>query len=256
VAALEEILAPLVRAANHFIPNRLRKNDIWKRLLEAYASEDELKKIVGLHTLFPGSDRNRIRGATSDSETHSYLRWIINSLPPNGNFLERLLALEVRSSLPDNLLLLGDKLSMASGLEVRVPLLDPIYLNKVEMLPGSFRRGGLLARQGKILHKTICNSLLPKEIIHRPKKGFQTPMEKWLKQDLGYYLYDIIDQTNSFTRNFLEIGYAKKLIEKHRRGTHGNLERQLFAIWMLEEWYRVFFNSQGRRDRVKNINHC
>ena len=154
---------------------------------------------------------------------------------------QRLLALEVRSSLPDNLLLLGDKLSMASGLEVRVPFLDPRYLEKIEMLPGSLRRGGLLSQHGKMLHKTVCGALLPKEIVLRPKKGFQTPIERWMKLDLGHYLYEIIDQTGSFSRKFLEVDYAKDLIERHRSGRHGNLERQLFAIWILEEWYRVFF---------------
>ncbi len=244
VAALATVLAPIIRAANNVLPSKLQKDDTWKRLVEAYSSGDEIEKVIGLHTLFPGSDRDRIRGKICNSKTRSYLQVVLQALPANGTFLERLLALEVRSSLPDNLLLLGDKLSMASGLEVRVPLLDPIYLSKVEMLPGSFRRGGLFARKGKILHKAVCNSLLPKEITSRPKKGFQTPMEKWLKQDLGYYLYDMIDQTNSFTRNFLEIYHAKKLIERHRSGRYGNLERQLFALWILEEWYRTFFRNQ------------
>ena len=243
VAALEAILAPIIRATNNVLPSKLQKNDTWKRLLEAYSSQDELKKIIGLHTLFPGSERGQIREVSGNSETYFYLGRLLNALPDNGTFFERLLALEVRSSLPDNLLLLGDKLSMASGLEVRVPFLDPRYLEKIEMLPGSLRRGGLLSQHGKMLHKTVCGALLPKEIVLRPKKGFQTPIERWMKLDLGHYLYEIIDQTGSFSRKFLEVDYAKDLIERHRSGRHGNLERQLFAIWILEEWYRVFFSQ-------------
>ena len=114
------------------------------------------------------------------------------------------------------------------------------------MLPGKLRRGGIFAQKGKSLHKTICNRLLPREISLRPKKGFQTPIEIWLKQDLGNHLYDLIDQSTSFSRKFLEVNYAKTVIEKHRSGRHGNLERQLFAIWILEEWYRVFFDGEKR----------
>ena len=246
VAALSAILAPIIFSANKLLPSSMNTNDAWKRLLEAFSSTEEIEKIIGLHTLFPGQDRDRIRKTNGNCETHSYLQPLLKALPANGTFLERLLALEVRSSLADNLLLVGDKLSMASGLEVRVPLLDPIYLKKVESIPGSLRRGGLFSQHGKMLHKLICGKLLPKEITSRRKKGFQTPMENWMKLELGDYLFDMIDDTKSFSRRYLEVKYAKNLIKKHRSGKHGNLERQLFAIWILEEWYRVFFVTSNR----------
>ncbi len=241
VAHQESLLAPIIRLANKTIPDRLIKNDNVRRLLEAFSSKDDLSKMIGLHSLFPGSDRACIRPTLGASKTYSCLQGILSALPANGSFLEKLLSLEMRSSLPDNLLLLGDKLSMASGLEIRVPMLDPVYIKKVEMLPQRFRRGGLFGYQGKMLHKKMCRSLLPTEAITRTKKGFQTPIEDWLKSDLGDDIYERIDQTNSFTRKFLEVTVAKELINRHRRGRHGNLERQLFAIWVLEEWYRVFF---------------
>ncbi len=240
VAALQSMLAPIIRIANKGLPRQWKQNDMWKRVWEAYSPADEIRKIIGLHALFPGEERVGIRSSIGNSKTYSYLQGLQESLPNNGSFLERLLALEVRTSLPDNLLLLGDKLSMASGLEVRVPLLDPIYIKKVEMLPENYRRGGIFANQGKILHKRICSALLPKEVIGRRKKGFQTPMEDWMRSDLGGYLHDIIDGTHSFTRQFLEVSQAKKLICIHRAGKQGNLERQLFALWILEEWYRSF----------------
>ncbi len=246
VAALSGILAPIIFSANKVLPNSMNTNDVWKRLLEAFCSTEEIEKMIGLHALFPGRDRDRIRKTNGSCDTHSYLQPLLKALPANGTFLERLLALEVRSSLADNLLLVGDKLSMASGLEVRVPLLDPIYLKKVESIPGALRRGGLFSQHGKMLHKLICGKLLPKEVTSRRKKGFQTPMENWMKRELGDHLLDMIDETKSFSRRYLEVKYAKTLVEKHRSGRHGNLERQLFAIWILEEWYRVFFDTFKR----------
>ena len=67
-----------------------------------------------------------------------------------------------------------------------------------------------------------------------------------MKRELGDHLLDMIDETKSFSRRYLEVKYAKTLIERHRSGRHGNLERQLFAIWILEEWYRVFFDTFKR----------
>ncbi len=241
VAALQSVLAPIVRMLEIGIPKQMQLNDRWKRLVEVFNSSDEIDRIIGLHSLFPGAERGRIRPLPNTSKTYSYIKCLLNSLPENGTFLEKLLALEVRTSLADNLLMLGDKLSMASGLEVRVPMLDPVYLKTVEMLPHDLRRGGFLAINGKALHKKVCGKLLPKEVITRPKKGFQTPIEDWLKRDLGSYIYDLVDSSNSFARGFLSISAVKDLIGKHRSGGYGNLERQLFAIWILEEWHNVFF---------------
>ena len=162
----------------------------------------------------------------------------------HGTFLERLLVLEVRTSLPDNLLTLSDKLSMAWGLEIRVPLLDVAYLNQVEALPEKMRRGGFLGGNGKRLHKKICASLLPGDVINRPKKGFQTPVENWLRTQLGSHVADMVDSNRSFSRDYLNVAAIKKMIDKHRRGLSGNLERQLFAVWILEEWYRFFFTTK------------
>ena len=243
VASLRSILGPLVRTFPSLLPRVVKQGDTWQRLQEALGSKNDIEQMIGLHTLFPGAGRAAIRSDGSRGHTFSEIERLSHFLPDNGTFLERLLALETRTSLPDNLLLLADKLSMASGLEVRVPMLDPIYLNIVESLPANLRRSGFLAGTGKLLHKKVCEALVPKEVINRPKKGFQTPIEEWLKVGLGDHIYDLVDHGRSFTRQFLDISTAKRLIQAHRSGRHGNLERQLFAIWVLEEWHRAFFHD-------------
>src|SRR5690606_22278238 len=116
---------------------------------------DEAGRILGLHSLFPDMRGLPVRNSHSSGRSRGAVTALLNTLPSNGNSLERLLAYETRTSLPDNLLLLGDKLSMASGLEVRVPLLDPSYLKLVETVPGELRRGGSFAGTGKLLHKKV-----------------------------------------------------------------------------------------------------
>ncbi len=244
VAYLEKFFGPIFRNLSGVIPNVLSSFDAWKRVLEAYDSSNEIERMIGLHCLFPGDERGSIRPVPTISRTRAHLQKLLESLPSNGTFLERLLALEVRTSLPDNLLTLSDKLSMAWGLEIRVPLLDVAYLNQVEALPEKMRRGGFLGGNGKRLHKKICASLLPGDVINRPKKGFQTPVENWLRTQLGSHVADMVDSNRSFSRDYLNVAAIKKMIDKHRRGLSGNLERQLFAVWILEEWYRFFFTTK------------
>ena len=91
--------------------------------------------------------------------------------------------LEMRSSLPDKLLMYADKLSMAHGLEVRVPYLDREIVEYVERLSASYkvRRG-----KRKWLHREVCEKFLPDMILRRKKRGFAVDaVDDWLKNSLG-----------------------------------------------------------------------
>lgn len=242
VAALHSLLG-----VTGYLPERLpilkRYQDLWSRLRDAANGGSEQERWAALHMLFDRSDRANIRQRSAPGVAGAAaLGDVSSSLPRDASALERLLAMETRTSLPDNLLMLGDKLSMAWGLEVRVPLLDPDYLKAVESTPGHWRRGGLLARTGKVLHKEVCRSLLPDAIVNRTKKGFQSPIATWLTDHLGEHLAIMIDRPQSFTRAYLDIATARTLLSKHREGRSGSLERQLFALWVLEEWY-VYYSG-------------
>lgn len=236
VAALRDLMAPAARLLPRKAPIG-RLGDTWSRLLTALRSGTEAERWAALHMLFADSDRSLIRSGQAPGKAGAAaLAPLAAMAPADGTFLERLLAAETRSSLPDNLLMLGDKLSMAWGLEVRVPLLDPDYLRLVEATPGRWRRGGALARSGKALHKQVCRSLLPTAIVDRPKKGFQSPIAAWLRDHLGAHVTEMIERPRSFTRAYLNLGAARSLLDRHRAASSGSLERQLFALWVLEEW--------------------
>ena len=241
VAALRRLLRPLA-----WLPERLpfagRFEEDWSRLRGALSARGEFQEWAALNALFSQADRHRIRPDSSPGEAGAQaISHLGEVLPKGGTSLERLLAIETRSSLSDNLLMLGDKLSMAWGLEVRVPLLDADYLSLVEQTPGVLRRSGFLAGRGKHLHKLVCSRFLPKSIVNRPKLGFQSPIETWLRADLGNHLSHLIEDSRSFTRTYLQLDVARRMLSRHRAERSGSLERQLFALWMLEEWYRRFF---------------
>ena len=94
------------------------------------------------------------------------------------SLLEQALYLDTRLFLPDGILICNDKMSMAASLELRVPFLDVELMRFVERIPARCAPG---ARQGKRLHREAMERLLPPEIASRPKHGFATPYDDWLR---------------------------------------------------------------------------
>jgi asparagine synthase (glutamine-hydrolysing) len=98
-----------------------------------------------------------------------------------GDALNRMLAVDAETQLPDDLLMLTDKMSMATSLECRVPLLDHELVELAARMPEEVKiRGGRL----KHVLKEAVSGLLPRDILERKKRGFGTPMGAWLKEDL------------------------------------------------------------------------
>ncbi len=243
VCRLLPLLRPLAPLFNSNLLSLVISHDDAERVRKVLGARTEIARWRTLNAIFSDTERAALTSCRAN-DTDALLAGYLPFLPENGTDFERLLAFEVRSSLPENLLMLADKLSMAHSLEVRVPLLDSDYLSTVEMLPQHLRRGLWTAGSAKLLHKEVCKILLPAEIVQRPKKGFQTPFETWMRGELGEHLLAMVCDSNSFTRRHLSIDAVRDLIGAHVRGRRGNLERQLFAIWTLEEWHRAFPDAE------------
>ena len=143
--------------------------------------------------------------------------------------------LEVRSSLPDELLMYADKLSMAHGLEVRVPYLDREVVEYVERLDASFKvRNG----KGKWLHRKVCNGFLPNEIMKRKKRGFAVNVvDDWFKKSLSGKMESIFQDSASMMYKYLNQKVVKRLIDEHISGKNDN-HKVLFSLVVFEEWMR------------------
>src|SRR5213076_1843442 len=96
--------------------------------------------------------------------------------------LNRMLVVDAETQLPDDLLMLTDKMTMATSLECRVPLLDHELVELAAQIPASIKvAGGEL----KALMKKALADVLPAEVLHRPKRGFGAPMGAWMKGALA-----------------------------------------------------------------------
>jgi asparagine synthase (glutamine-hydrolysing) len=142
--------------------------------------------------------------------------------------------------LPDNLLLYGDKMSMAFSLEARVPLLDRQLMQFVESLPVELR---LKRWSGhKHLYRKAIRRWLPKEILERPKIGFATPMDEWFQGILADPLREAIAHPGSACARYFHVSYLETLIGEHVR-RRKNHTRPLFALLMFERWHRTFVDA-------------
>jgi asparagine synthase (glutamine-hydrolysing) len=156
--------------------------------------------------------------------------------------LAQMMFVDTRLWLPDDLLLVGDKMSMAQSVEMRVPFLDRQLVEFVESLPTEFklRRG-----RRKLVHKQAMSALLPRAIVHRRERGFINPVNRWLRgpELHGFAAAALLDPGavcgSLFSRPVLE-----SLLQRHRAGTTDHT-RQLFCLLSLELWGRRFLRPQA-----------
>jgi asparagine synthase (glutamine-hydrolysing) len=143
--------------------------------------------------------------------------------------------LELRSSLPDELLMYADKLSMAHSLEVRVPYLDREVVEYVQRLGA-----GLKVRNGsrKWLHRRVCRAFLPARILKRKKRGFAANVvDGWLQSSVTGKLEELLLDSSSAMFGLLRQDAVQTLLETHRSKRQDN-HKLLFSLALFEQWLR------------------
>jgi asparagine synthase (glutamine-hydrolysing) len=158
--------------------------------------------------------------------------------------LNRLLAVDAETQLPDDLLALTDRMTMATSLECRVPLLDHELVELAAAVPAEVKtKGGEL----KHLMKRALADLLPPEILNRRKRGFGTPMGAWLKRDLAPMLRGVLSHRSIAARGLLQPAAVQRLIADHAANRVDGTDR-LMALLNLEIWCRVYLDGRAADD--------
>jgi asparagine synthase (glutamine-hydrolysing) len=163
--------------------------------------------------------------------------------------LARMFAVDAHTQLPDDLLLLTDKMTMASSLECRVPLLDHELVELAAQIPASVKvRGGEL----KALLKRALADVLPREILYRTKRGFGAPMGAWMKGALSDMLAGALSRQSVQARGLLNYAPVARLIEDHRANRIDGTDR-LLALLNLEIWCRVYLDRRSSADVAEEL---
>ena len=234
-----------LRTVIGYAANRLPRNETLKRAVSSLATGDRLRRYQDVFSLAPaetidGLFQDGSRNGNSKHELAKY--W--QPLAPQMSEIDELggfQLLEIRSSLPDELLMYADKLSMAHSLEVRVPYLDRTVVEYVQRLDASFK---IRSGTRKWLHRQVCQSYLPRRILKRKKRGFAVNVvDQWFQSTLNSNFSDLLLDTSSLMFHLLKPEPVQALLRDHQSGRHDN-HKLLFSLVMFEQWLRGIRSRQ------------
>lgn len=155
----------------------------------------------------------------------------------------QLLDVNLRTYLPDDLLVKADRSSMAASLEARSPFLDQELLALAAGVPSNLKLRGSVT---KAILKQLAAGLLPPEIISRPKHGFGVPVGRWLREGLRQYARDILLDPQALARGYFRESAVRALLSEHESGRRNHGAR-LWTLLTFEWWHRLFIDPPEPR---------
>ncbi|TKG73720.1 asparagine synthase (glutamine-hydrolyzing) [Prauserella endophytica] len=150
------------------------------------------------------------------------------------DFVNRMCLADSRLFLPGLNLAYTDRSSMAASTEVRVPFVDVDVVRAAFSLPGNRK---IVGRQGKVALKDAASSILPSEIVHRPKGLFSAPLRAWMSRDLAPLVREVVDEGVLVKSGLLRREALRRLVAEDASGQQDR-SKHLWHILTLEYWYR------------------
>jgi asparagine synthase (glutamine-hydrolysing) len=163
--------------------------------------------------------------------------------------LDRMLDVDVRVWLADDLLVKMDKMSMAASVEARVPLLDLPLVEWAMRLPDEHKLKGL---EGKVLLKRLARRLLPASVVDRPKVGFTVPLSPWFRGELKPLLQDTLLDPRCLQRGWYDPAALRATLDDHLSGRRDRA-RELWTLLTLELWHRAWIDGDGARPQAWSL---
>jgi asparagine synthase (glutamine-hydrolysing) len=152
-----------------------------------------------------------------------------------------MLYVDTKTWLPDDLLVKADKMTMATSVELRVPLLDFQVLEFAASLPQHFKVRGWSTKR---ILKAALDKSVPQEILNRKKTGFPVPYERWLKNEFRNDALDILLDKRTLDRGYFDKNFMRAFVEKEYSSVQSS-PKEIFSLICLEMWHRIFIDQPG-----------
>jgi asparagine synthase (glutamine-hydrolysing) len=213
-----------------------------KRMLSHIARADGQRRVNAMSYFIEVAKREllsvQVRRALNGYNSATAFERLYDT-PASRARLDRHMYLDGKTYLPGDILVKVDRMSMANSLETRAPLLDHKLIEFVQTIPASLKLRGL---ETKYILKRAVTGLIPDEIIHRPKQGFDVPIKRWFNHELRQMLDDTLADQRTRERGYFNQQAVQALLAEHRRGRRDNA-RHLWGLLMLELWHRTFIDA-------------
>lgn len=237
------LLRPLAAAwpQMDWLPRPLRLRSTLANLANdaagAYANTLSQCRLGLRHQLLNGDVRRQLAGSRPE-------RCITQSFGESGDPLRRMIACDVAVLLPDDFLTKVDRATMAYGLEARPPLVDHELLELAIRIPSSLKVQG---SQTKYLLKRVMDERLPRDVVWRAKRGFELPIDGWLRGPLLPVVEDMLLSHGARISEWFDLAVVRRLVTAHRRG-HGRHGAVLWSLLVLEQWARHYLAPAQKFD--------
>jgi asparagine synthase (glutamine-hydrolysing) len=214
-----------------------------KIALLALCQTDEVTRIVNWFPLFNRSRKpSLLSGELFEQLADPYAEEVFRAQLDKADSKERLsrmLYVDTKLWLPDDLLARGDKTSMANSLEARVPLLDHKLVEFAASLPSNMKVNRLA---GKYLLKKVASKWLPSQVITRKKEGFPMPFSLWFRNECRPFVHDLLSPETVKRRGLFNSTYVQTLLKEHDSGVADHRD-QIWGLLSVELWHRAFLDS-------------
>jgi asparagine synthase (glutamine-hydrolysing) len=242
VVAMTEALPRFVAHPAIAFADALPRNERLKRAARLLSVPPGVDRVLQVFEMTDPALRARLTGGPADDaaeERRELARGLLADLGSRRDPLEQALYLDTHVFLPDCLLLYGDKTSMASGLEQRVPFLDVELMRFVERIPARMRVRHL---RRKWLYRKALPGLVPPVALGRKKHPFATPYDDWLRRSLGTEVERLYGG-GSPAGEVIDPSAVSELVAEHRRG-RADHKRVLYCLLEFGYWHRSFVEGR------------
>ena len=207
-----------------------------------HVSRDAQGRYIDSVTFFHPDERQallspEIRRALGSWDTEAYFRDAFTrfeQLPPKA----QLMAFDFETYLPEDCLVKVDRMSMAHSIESRVPLLDHLVVEFAASVPVSMKMPG---GQLKHLLKQLAFSVVPQEILDRPKQGFGVPIGAWFRGEMREAFGDILGSSLTRQRGYFDHAFVNRVLTEHLDGKRDHSWR-LWQLLVFELWHRQYLD--------------
>lgn len=223
------VLRAAVKPVAHLVAS---KNEQWLRGAKAIGISDEIERFLSVYEMFSEEEIVKlvsVKDTLSVQEVTHFHRLL--GCNTRSHAAEKMMAIDTRMNLADDLLNYTDKITMNFSLECRVPMLDLQLVRFMESLPLNLKLNGT---GGKIVHKAFAKSLLPDRIIERRKKGFQSPTNRWFREEMETVRGILLTNDSEFGKVF-DQNYVSEILAQHLAGY--NKEKQIFLLLSIHYWF-------------------
>ena len=241
----ESIIEKTPKILRKLVKNTFKKLDSKKsfvrRANKLFANIEKTKeeRMMGYFSWINEHTLKNLFLETNNYDYFTYFKKLNKSIEKEKSDLNKMLFWEINTFLVDHNLNYTDKLSMATGVEVRVPFLDTELVDFSTKIPPEYKLKG---KETKYLLKKVAEKYLPMDVIYRPKTGFGAPVREWILNEMDFLIKDYLSEKSIKKRGVFDYQKISELIEENKKGTV-DASYPIWSLLAIESWMRQFYDT-------------